>query len=522
MYPSSPFSVKEYYLWSKNTHNRFPWKRCFLNIEFLKYEKERMLKLNNWRLKFLKSKDNQELDEAYFYTIPINLSSNWQAAIAELGNYTYIGLSALQNSHQTVFIALIPQDSKLPEEYKLIRIIKSKRLNLLNKKENFVEPTVNIESWEPLKSDNLYIDVPHEKRYIQKIFSNTLGKEDNVSLSLQSPLLSSPFVKGAVGGISLASLSGNASTSQELLKLILKMTPPEYRGVPPPEKAFLGGKYEHLPGITFHFAERPYNDNNHVANVNDYSYEAVQNELNNRNNFGGEYSIYSTINVGQSTSAHIWKQMVGNFTDNEIALPNLIDNVLDWDTDLTRLDKEINEDLWLQIVNSRQFQPGLDSEKQQFLNKTLLNLKNDFDVILSDTQKDDSARDILVKGMLFKTQGNLKRLAQSFSRADNRANLEEKDFVKAKGLIVDNFHGFLGSQEFGRLKGVMERRLENKRFEVIQNHLTSNPKSTTNQIFESIKGTGAFDDIYDLQRFLLWLHQKGHIIQDINRAYTWI
>ena len=71
-----PYSLKEYYPWLKKSEMNVPWKRAYLNQEFLKYEQARINKLSKWHKNFLKIDETVVLkEEASFYTIPLELTA---------------------------------------------------------------------------------------------------------------------------------------------------------------------------------------------------------------------------------------------------------------------------------------------------------------------------------------------------------------------------------------------------------------------------------------------------------------
>lgn len=515
------FSLKEYYLWWKKTMTSVPWKRQYLNQEFLKYEQKRINDLILWRNHFYKAKENELLKEVSFYAVPVELYPSWKGVIAEKGGYDYVGLSALQNSPQILTLALIPQGVKKPSDYKLIRITKSRKSYLINEKIG-IQNIVIIENWDPLKSDQIYVDVPHEDNHIQKLIKENFVADENISLSFQSPLLSSPHVKGSIGGISLSSLSAQGFFSQELIKTILRMTPPEYRGLYPPEKAYFGGKVDDIQGIKFHLAERPYFDNNYVCGFSDSSLNRLNTEISRRKRFDGEYPIFSTINPPSLSSKSVWQKLLKNFSETEITIPERLEDLPELDIDLTKMNKVIDEDLWLQIVASRQLNPAVDVEQSQWLNSTIERLRKDFDAILGDLHKEDAHRTAVFNAMQNNLRYNIKRLAQSFARSERREVLKENDFNKARNLIVDNFGGFVEHSDFERIVSYVEKDKKNIRVKIIETELVNNPKLTIQDIFSSVKSSGFFKDMIDLQGLLDWLQLRGSVWVDGESKYSWV
>ncbi len=514
-------SLKEYYLWKKEGETRYPWQRQFVNWDFLKYERKRINELSEWKNKFNKADNNSYLDTASFYTVPLELPSSWKAAIADYGNYNYSGLSALFNSPQALVVALIPYTIKQPQEYRLIDITQSKRVNIINRRLNVVWPALIIESWNYLKSDYIYVDVPYEKKIVCNIFKENLIDDEQISLSFQSPIISAPYVDGSIGGISLSSISGNSEFAKELVKIIQLMVPPEYRASKPPEAVFKGHKFQYSDGIEFHLAERPYFDQNVLSSLYTKQYNILDRELFRRYKFHGEFSIFSTLNPDEGNVTQIWKELLKNFTATEVTLG--MDELPEADVDLMPLKNAINEDLWIQIVHSRQYMPSINTDTDKEFIKIINLLKEDFDTLLSDINEDEKSREFLVRSMLHQSKYNLLRITQSFARADEKDQLDGAYLKKARDLLVDNFKGFTDHPRIRKFKMRMEGKKENARYSVVQTELINHQLSTTSEIFESVKSMDLFKDIYDLQNFIdNWLHKKGYVIIDSNKRYSWV
>jgi hypothetical protein len=518
------FSLREYYLWGKSTYTNtpLPWKR-FLNREFLNYERVRIKRLSKFRRDFSKEYENKILKkEASFYTIPIELSSSWKGCIAKIGNFNFIGLSALQNSPQVLMIAILPYTIKQPKDYRLINIKKSRKINLINNRNNSVEAAILIEDWEYLPSDKIYRDIPYEKKIIQNVFKENLIHDNQISSSFQAPIMSSPYVPRSIGGISLSSIAGDTSFSKELIKTVQLMVPPEYRGFSPPLKASLGSKFPYIQGINFYFSERPFFDNNFLSGLYDTTYSGLSQELVYRNKFPGEYSIFSTLNPIYGNVTQIWKELMKNFTSTEITLPQDLDELPYADVNLMKLKNVINEDLWIQIVHSRQINPSFNIESDKNFIDIINLINKDFDVILDDIYKQEIDREHVIKSMMYPTQYNLKRIAQSLARSEEKENLTSEHLKQARGLIIDNFEGFIKHPRFKKSKIIMEKKRVDARYSIIQTEIINNPKSSVREIYDSTKSSNLFKDIYDLQSWLDWLHEKGFVIIDINKRYIWV
>lgn len=392
---------------------------------------------------------------------------------------------------------------------------------MFNQRLNETAFVIVIEEWEYLDSDYVYLDVPYEKRIVSKIISEYLVDDEQISLSFQSPVISAPY-DGSFGGISLSSIAGGSSFAKELVKTIRLLVPPEYRTVMPPKSVYKGSTFNYARGIDFQFAERPYTSRNILSGICPKEYAGVDKELSRRRTFTGEFSIFSTINpVGSGTEA--WKELLGNFTNTEVTLPENLDDLIEADVYLKYLRNVINEDLWIQIVHSRQYKPEINSEMDDVFIRAVAGLKKDFDVLLSDIhKKEEEDREYVVRSLLSPSVYNLKRLAQSFARSDEKEVLNADHLKRARNLLIDNFTGFIEHPEFKRMRWKMEASRAQARFSVVQTEIVNNPRSSAAEIFEAVKSTGLFKDVYDLQDLLDWMQERGYVIVDMKKQYRWV
>lgn len=515
-------SLREYYLWQKGEKTHYPWERQFLNWEFLKFEEKRVRELAEWHKKFRKSSKNSSLESASFYVVPAELNYSWKAAVADYGNFNYVGLGALYNSTTVTLIGLIPRIIKQPQDYRLIDITRAKKVFVVNRKLNMVESCVLIEDWNYLRSDSIYVDVPYEKKIICKLINENLIDDSQISLCIQSPIISAPF-GDSIGGISLSSVSCDSTFAQELVKIIQRMVPPEYRTLPPPKIVYNGYYFPYMDGALLHLAERPFSDNNVLSSIYSNKYNRLDKELSRRCVFSGEYSIFSAINPPLGDLAHIRKELLKNFTATEITLSEEIDKLWLSDiADVRALNKVIDEDLWIQVVYSRQYMPGMNANAEIEYNKIIEHLVRDFDTLLSDYQKQDVSREYLVRKLVSQSGDNLKRISQSIARSEGKDRLNINYFKQARAMILDNFNGILKHSEFrGPENYVRTKKSENPEYSVIQTEIINQPSSAS-EIFEAVKSTNLFKDIYDLQKFLDWLHVTNHVIVDGNKRYIWV
>lgn len=323
--------------------------------------------------------------------------------------------------------------------------------------------------------------------------------------------------------ISLASMAWNSSFANELSKTIQRMVPPEYRESKPPKTAYLGSKFKYLAGIEFHLAERPYYDKNILSSFYDTTYGGLANKLSYRNSFEGEYSIFSTISPKEGDETQVWKELMRNFTATEVTLPENIDDLpIEADVELTKLINAINEDLWIQVVHSRQKRPAISEEINNGFIDIVSRVGEDFDILLTDIVRQEENREYLVRSMLQPTQYNLKRISQSFARSDGEDTVSLNHLRQARKMVVANFEGFINHPEFSSIRLEMERSRDDVRYSVVQTEIINNPRSSVREIFESVRTTGLFRDIYELQELLDRLHRNGYVIVDRNNRYTWV
>jgi hypothetical protein len=214
--------------------------------------------------------------------------------------------------------------------------------------------------------------------------------------------------------------------------------------------------------------------------------------------------------------------LLKHFTSAEITLPIELEELKDMDVYLPKFHKIINEDIWLQVVNSRQYQPAMGADGDENYTKTVQLLKNDMDAILSTHHKSATSRAFIVQLMSHQLSGNLKRIAQSIARAEMDDNLKIEHFKTARGLILDNLQGFFSHPRIKVTALRMSETTEDPKFSIIQTELINNPHSTVNAIYNSIKSLKQFEDIYALQKYMDWLKKNGRVIEEVNKRYVWV
>ncbi|HNR44998.1 MAG TPA: hypothetical protein PKH80_07520 [Methanofastidiosum sp.] len=513
--------LNDYYLWKKYpTYSEYPWDRQYLNVEFLEFEKIRVSKVKDWYKEFSRAEDGKSLEEISLYVVPLSMDSSWNVAIESQTNSKSIGLSALYNTPIAVSIGLIPSSKNIPEDYSLISIIKSKKSYIYNEKLNKSESVIIIDEWEELPSDSIYLDVPYEKRIIENLFAENLPLDREISRSFQAPILSAPY-DGGVGGISLSSLSWNSKLALELQKIIQLMVPPEYRGMDPPKKAISGINFDSNT-IQYKLAEKPKIGHNILSKVYSDSYSKLHQSLVERNNFEGEYSLFSSIKINEGTRRQMILETFRNFTQTEITLSDIDQLLTEDDMYLRPLLKMIDENLWIQVVHAHYNNPTEGKNYDKEYRHIIDLLSKDYDVLLADKFKQDKTRELIVRSILNRTSYNIRRLAQSFARADDKTEITNKYLKDSRRNVLDNFERLISEPAIKKEIDSIKDHESDERYNVVQATLINNPYLNVVEIFREVKSTDLFKDEYDVQDLLDWMHKKGHVIRDSQNRYSFI
>ncbi|KYC44636.1 MAG: hypothetical protein APG12_01557 [Candidatus Methanofastidiosum methylothiophilum] len=513
--------INDYYLWKKYpTYSEFPWNRSYLNVEFLEYEKKRVNIIEEWYKEFNRSENGKSLEEISLYVVPISMDSSWNVAIESQTNSKPIGLSALFNTPIAISIGLVPSGNNVPDNYSLINITKSKKSYVFNEKLNKSESAILIECWEELPSDSIYLDVPYEKRIIENLFTENLPLDKGISRSFQAPILSAPY-DGNIGGISLSSLSWNSKLAIELMKVIQLMVPPEYRDMAPPKRAINGISFD-SNGIKYKLSESPKLGHNILSKVYSDNYDKLSQSLSERDNFEGEYSLVSSIKISEGTRRQRILETFRNFTQTEITLADIDQLLTEEDMYIRPLLKSIDEDLWIQVVHAHQNNPAEGKNFDKEYHEIIELLSKDYNVLLADKFKQEKTRELIIRSMLNKTSYNIKRLAQSFARADDKKEITNKYLKDSRNTILDNFERLMVEPSIKKEIDSIKDYESNERYNVVQVTLINNPTLTVMEIYNEVKSSELFKSEYDLQELLDWMHKKGHVIKDSQNRYSFI
>jgi len=514
-------SSDKYYPWRNKwstEHIKYPWERKYLNEEFLIHEQIRIRELKEWYKEFKKSKETDELEEASFYTVPVDLQRNWKKEIPS--SWGIFGLSGLYNSPSVLVLGVFPGDT--PPKYRPIRVTKSKSYIIRNDYHNISEKILVVYDWYQERSEKIYVDVPFEKRIISNLIEENFIPDKSVSESFQSPIMGAPPIRGNKGGISLSSLNSESKFAKEMTSTIEMMVPPEERQSKPPKKEYKGHKFDYRDGIKFKLAERPFPGNTRLSSIFSNEYSKITDQHKKRNSFEGEYSIFSSL-VPDNEYSHTTKvkQIINNYMKNEINLPYDLVKYKNREKGLKSLQRMIDGEIWAQVVYSHQFTPILDNN-QKILNNYLNKLKNDFDVLLTDVWTSDKEREMNIKSY-FMDKRNLLRTAQSFARAEERNTLKKKDFEKTRGVIIDNFEELKRDERVKNYFIFADKSSSNKRYSIVQSYFIENKEAKIEDIWDEVKDYDVFHNKEDLEGLLDWMKkEKGDIIESSKGVYKWV
>lgn len=487
----------------------------------MKSEQNRIDECVEWRREYRKTDRGDKLSEVSFYSLPIDLTKGWTEEIDRRGNFTVKGLSALKNDIQVPTIGLFPEDIDVPKDYSLIRILESEKQQIPNSKNNKGWRAIIIKDIEVLPDDHLYKDVPFEEESVKDILMEGLNGDEFTAKSLQSPLLSSPQGFSKSGGIGMASMLSSGPMADELIRQLQVILPPEYRMLDAPDRDKKGA-WKRINGreqqIKFKVAQkRTPNSRSQVSASKATNYAVVNREMSRKLDFGGEYSFVGSLVPGGS-KVDTFNEMFHKFTQTEVTTFHL-EELRYADVDLERLQQEImgRENLWLNLVYSRQFQPGLKDKINEDSFKS--DIRDEWEAFMPQMGYEDIPQYLLdVKAD--ESWKNMKRIGQSIARADGRGTVKKKDLKEARNMISSSLEELVMQEETRKARKQVKKRDRNDRYASVQDILQST-RATTDQIWRIIKPYNYFDDKNDLQGFLDWLKRNKHIIRDQKGRYRW-
>ena len=313
--------------------------------------------------------------------------------------------------------------------------------------------------------------------------------------------------------------TNNTSFGAELARTIQLMVPPEYRIIQPSDSLMKGYKFPLLPGMKFHLSERvPLQQSYRLNSLCTSSRNEIMRAVDKRTNFLGEYSIFSTLNTLYGSASEKYSRLLTDFSMNDLTLAHNIDEMFKvYDTDLQVLKGKIDEDLYLQVANTHQFNPVVRDKELQ---RTIDRYRQDLEVLINIPGRRGLERDF-AEFTALSASGSLKRVAQSISRSKELRNVGEKELNEARKVFVDNWTEITHHPDFA----VVMRNVEKDgspidRYQIVRLCLLKSP-ATSKELYEQLKDKYYFSDIQDLEGLMSWLVNKNQVIRSGDR-YIWV
>lgn len=516
-----PLNLNNIYLWKKNSVYNFPWQRQHLNVDFLKYEQKRIKETSEWYFnEWQRAKIGESLKEVYYYAIPIDVDSSLKVAISSKGNYNFCGLSALKNCLQIQLLMLLPQTKNIPKPNSLIRINKSKKDFIHNEKNNRVEYVIIVEDFEEVDSSYIYVDIPHEKKDIYKFMKENMINDDLIISSFQPTISGSPYTNRK-GGISFSAFLESNPFSEELIKTLKLMQPLEFTDlqfkIPP--KLIIGKKFISPEGIIFNLSEKNVIGKNFFSAFSSYNYDKLNSELTKRDYFNGEYSIACSLTPRGDNASELLRDIISKFLKTEITHPFTKDELNSCDIDLSKTQKNISEDLWLQVINQKQITPLLNQNSPEII-KLRESLIPHWKIILESLGlKKKTEQEARVYS--YASFDNILRVAKSIARDEYKENVDDTNLKKSFNLFVENADSLVNNPKIQKYaKIVIPDFIESEKFNTIRAELSIHSLNIT-ELFESVNEF--FKDIYELQEYIdRKLIPSGNVYEPKQGYYKWV
>ena len=361
--------------------------------------------------------------------------------------------------------------------------------------------------------------MPYEKRIISKFIKENLVNDDLIADSFQPTISGSPYVVNKKGGISFSAFSNQSSSlfSNELMNTLKMMQPIEFSDIQfqLSPKLIEGKNILDSKGFRFHIAEKSILGNNYYSAFSSNDYGKLNNELITRDMFKGEYSIACYLTPRGDKASELLRDIISKFLKTEIMHPYITDELKYWDIDLLKTQRNIDEDLWLQVVNQRQLKPIIPESTN--LNSLRENLVKEWQIILESIGLN---KNIEHEAKVYSAASfsNILRVAQSMSRDIQKNSVPESILSKGFNLFVQNAEGLINNEEIQhQIKVVIPEKFESAKFNAIRAELSINLLDI-NTLFANAKEY--FNDIYELQGYIDDLLLNGYLYEPKRGYYS--
>jgi hypothetical protein len=509
-------SREEYYPWFNDSAATLPQERQ-LNIDFLKSERKRIEEAKEWREKYRSADRGDELNEYITYSIPVDISKLLKKRVNERG-YNIIGTSALRNSLQSEMLALFPEDMDLPPDYALIRIYDPKKEIVVFEGETFGTDAIIVEDYDVLPNDYIYQGVSSNNARVFDLLKEYLGGDELITQSVYSPMISSPATLTETGGIGSTSLTRTSEFAETLHEQVALMLPREYTGYSPPDGDEHGYNERYSKGrgkkIIYKTAEKVPHRQSCVDFTKGASYAKIQNQVQKRTEFTGEYSFLGNLIPTSRRKVDVVQDTVNHFTQNEITISSY-DELKLADVDLTRLKKNVSdyEDFWTNIVDARQVMPGLDRQeinKERWVNK----LKKDWEIFLPQMGYEDSPHQIS-QLRAQQTYKNMLRMAQKIARSERREQVTKDDLENARRNFTHQAERIISADVVKEATPAIRRSNTADRESIVNTFLQSKP-CKREELVSHLLDTKQFEKEQATESFVQRMETRGYIYKTVD------
>lgn len=503
-------------LWKQRGVNKRLWSRQFGN-DFLKYEWKRISEVAKWHFEiFRKTPVGAQLGEVIYYVLPVKLDSATKAAIADKGEYGYVGLSALKEGMHFFLLMLIPLSKTPPQDYALIRITNATK-DILETGKNLQE-VIKVEDFEAIEPDYVYSNVEFEKRSVHNFIFENVIDDRNVGAGFQAVISGAPYVINDKGGIALSSFTSFSPFSEEFINTLKLMQPPEYTGLFPSPKLYEGKLIPAERGVKINVAERIVPGATTFQGFNAYSYDTLQQHLLRRTYYKGEYSIACSL-TPRGDGTDLLRDIVTNFVKTEVTQPFTLDELKYGlaSVDLQKAQRAIDEDLMLQIASQRQIKPSFNQ-----YNPAALKLRRDLATawqVIIETVGYKKHIEPIYKFLGAASFGNVVRVAQSFARDKGQQSVSEDELNTAWRLFHESSTQLANHPRIQQNIQLIPQQYEDKKFNVIAMELSSNAL-TVQELFSNV--AAYFKDLETLQEYLDKLELAGRVYMPERGKYRWV
>jgi hypothetical protein len=520
---TSPFETSNFFIrqinatgvkldnyWENELVHSNPTKRTSIT-EFSRIEKKRIERTTKWYFDFRSTKTGigDFPGEVEYFIIPIaheKIPTYLSSEINSLGSFYPVYLSSIQASLQCPVLALFPFESKVPENYRLIKITNARK-STIEDKNSVLQPILIVEDFDELNYEKIYLDTCNadsvlEKQYVEKIIGEYFP---SVKSELQSPILSSPLKGFLSGGVSM--IYENKSYASNILDITEKISPPQYRIDFP--KKFYSDKFM---GIPFNVGDCPYDIDKKIETKDTNNLAGIKNLLNKKNSFA-EFSV-----VGQYREAGRDMDSLNNlleiFFKTDINISEEVACELRDDITTNRFFRGLNqEDIHINITKARSLQPFISLQNQTYLKEKQRSIFSHVHSELKSFFSSEQTRDNFANKFIRDCGLKLESIAASIARSNFRGEISRSDLDKAKGIITDSINQIFNSpkMEVFKRQNIVDRTSYKKRIVL---DTISKDSLTFLDIWELLKNDGRIKSKVELQSILNELVSSIEVFYD--------